>query len=367
MKRKTRVLFIILLIANFNSLTSQTQDQLISFINGQTSTKHEQPIRTIISSEQNVSVTYEIKNGLVIEKQVKGETYQFLNIKDFDYTDQVGYPSIPAHIDIIALPYQAYPKIIIESAQYIEYSGFYLHPSLALASDHVGAPEPLFKKNELQYNKNEFYPSEIVELVEFQKIRETPLAFTEIRPVQFNPVTKKIRVYSNITYRIDFVGAKAKFAKISENTNQSTLNLINNVSINKESLPKVIQKNSKSATNFDYIIVTHPDYMLASRKLAKWKMQLGFKVEIISSSSWNSNDIKDSLFTKYSNYAIKPSYVLFLGDVDKVPGELINNEFISDLYYVCMDGVGDYVADMARGRIAVTSISHPCRIEISPL
>ena len=113
MKRKTTVLFIILLIATFNSLTSQTQDQLISFINGQISTKHEQPIRTIISSEQNVSVTYEIKNGLVIEKQVKGETYQFLNIKDFNYTDQVGYPSIPAHIDIVALPYQALPNTVL--------------------------------------------------------------------------------------------------------------------------------------------------------------------------------------------------------------------------------------------------------------
>ena len=68
---------------------------------------------------------------------------------------------------------------------------------------------------------------------------------------------------------------------------------------------KQIEDTLDTAKYFDYIIVTHPDYMLASRKLAKWKMQLGFKVEIISSSSWNSNDIKDSLFTKYSNYAIK--------------------------------------------------------------
>tara|TARA_B100000809_G_scaffold30391_1_gene26377 strand:- start:1594 stop:5631 length:4038 start_codon:yes stop_codon:yes gene_type:complete len=359
MKSKNLVLFIILIIATFGSLYSQNNNQLISFIDEKTPIKQEQPKRTVISSEKSVSVTYEISNGLVIEKKVKGETYKFLNIKDFDYTDQVGFPSIPSHIDIVALPYQAKPKIIIESADFIEYSGFYLHPTLALASDHIGASEPLFEKNELQYNKNEFYPSKLVELVELQKIRETPLAFTEIHPVQFNPVTKKIRVYSKITYRIDFEGAKAKFSEISKNTNQSTLNIINNISINNKSLPKIIHQDSKSAAktvaNFDYIIVTHPDYIMASKELAKWKMQLGFKVEIISSSSWNSNNIKDSLHTKYNNYATKPSYVLFMGDVDKVPGELINNQFITDLYYVCMDGVGDYVADMARGRIAVTS------------
>ena len=156
MKNKITALFISLLTTTFSSLTSQTANQLISFIDGQTPTIQEQPTRTIISSEKSVSVTYEITNGLVIEKQVKGDAYQFLNIKDFDYTDQVGYPSIPAHIDIVALPYQAQPKIIIESADYIEYAGFYLHPTLSLASDHIGAPEPLFEKNELQYSKNEF-------------------------------------------------------------------------------------------------------------------------------------------------------------------------------------------------------------------
>ena len=66
---------IILLIATFNSLTSQTQDQLISFINGQISTKHEQPIRTITIPYDLIGILeYIINNKLNLR-----DVHQLLN------------------------------------------------------------------------------------------------------------------------------------------------------------------------------------------------------------------------------------------------------------------------------------------------
>ncbi|MDG1841737.1 MAG: C25 family cysteine peptidase [Crocinitomicaceae bacterium] len=361
MKNITKIFFIGFLSLAFNSIIAQQKPKLLSFVQSNVLQTYEAPKRTLTSTDNNVLLTYETPNCLVSNKSVKGVNYQFLTIKNFDYTDKVGFPAIPAHIDIIALPYDAQPKIQIVSAEYIEYSGYYLHPILSLASDEIGAPEPSFEINVAQYNKDEFYPSKLVEVVELQKICGTPLAFTQIHPVQFNPVSKKIRVYSKITYRVDFVGSNRTFSEISSNINQGSLNVLNNVAINNASIPKTIQKKSnsqlKNSGNSDYIIFTHPNFINASKALAKWKMQLGYKVEILSNSSWTSSQIKDSLHAKYNTYTPKPSFVLFMGDIDKVPGELINNEFVSDLYYVCMDGSGDYVADMARGRIAAASPS----------
>ena len=68
-----------------------------------------------------------------------------------------------------------------------------------------------------------------------------------------------------------------------------------------------------------------------------------------------SSDLKDTVSARYSSWTPRPDYVAFLGDVDKVPGEVIDGFFSCDLYYVCMDGAGDYFADMAGGRISVNS------------
>ncbi|MAO32280.1 MAG: hypothetical protein CL824_02130, partial [Crocinitomicaceae bacterium] len=192
---KNQIIFLLtsILILAFNSINSQ--NKLISFTDNETALVHKEPTRTIESSETNVIIKYSIPNCLVSNKKVQGVDYQFLNIKNFDHINEVGFPSIPSHIDIVALPYESKTKITIESVEYIEYSNYYLHPILSLASDEIGAPEPSFEINKAQYEKNEFYPKNLVDIVDFQKFSGTSLAFAELHPVQFNPVTKKIRVY----------------------------------------------------------------------------------------------------------------------------------------------------------------------------
>jgi hypothetical protein len=45
--------------------------------------------------------------------------------------------------------------------------------------------------------------------------------FVQIRPVQFNPVTKTIRVYSKIKYKVEFIGGSNSFSFVSERSTEN--------------------------------------------------------------------------------------------------------------------------------------------------
>ncbi|MCH2021553.1 MAG: C25 family cysteine peptidase [Saprospiraceae bacterium] len=358
---KTSTIFLIVCFSIiFNSISfGQTTSTILSSTNLGNKDKLISPERFIINNnEVFIELEYKIENIFVSNKNVNGVDYQYLNVKDFDYMDEVGNPAIPSHIDIIAMPEGARPLITIVASEYIEYQGYNLHPVLELASDSIGAPEPSFELNTLQYDKNAFFPSKLVEVVEFQKMREAGLTYVEVRPVQFNPVTKTIRVYSKIQYKVEYINPLKSFQDLALNNSINYLNVLNNVALNSDVLPKRTQIGGvRSGANANYIIITHPDYLTSAQDLADWKMQLGYTVEIVSKSGWTYTEIKDSLSLKYNSYSPRPDYVVFIGDVDKVPGEIINSNFATDLYYVCMDGSSDYTADMARGRISIANAS----------
>ncbi|MFC1734157.1 C25 family cysteine peptidase, partial [candidate division KSB1 bacterium] len=127
--------------------------------------------------------------------------------------------------------------------------------------------------------------------------------------------------------------------------------------INKKLQNKGILKSSSNQTT-DYIIITHSNYDAAAKALAEWKSQLGYTVEIISKSSWTSSDVKNEIHSIYQNLTPKPDYFVIIGDHPDVPGEVLNtmgSAFASDLYYACMDGSNDFIADMAQGRITVSN------------
>jgi len=139
---------------------------------------------------------------------------------------QVGAPALPAKNEVIAIPRGAEGEIIIIEANYKEYDGFMIHPALEPARDTEGAPEPKFEKDEKIYSTNEFFPKNVVEITNTGISRGTKLVYVEVRPVQFNPVTKKIRVYSNIKYKLVKHGGESNFDYIKQENSEHYINML---------------------------------------------------------------------------------------------------------------------------------------------
>nr|MBC8147952.1 T9SS type A sorting domain-containing protein [Bacteroidota bacterium] len=314
----------------------------------------------IINSENEsfVDVEYSFSGLHIINETVGNITYQKLIIDGYGQLNEVGKPSLPSHTDLIALTENSNATIVIEEVITKEYSGYMVYPVLEPAIDTKDAPNPEFQIDYATYNTNKFFPENIVEIIDIQKLRGIPLAMVNICPVQFNPVTGKIRVYEKIRYRVQYNGGTKSYDRIDRESSNNFKRILQNVVINKTAVPGASQTKS-SGDNKDYIIITTTNYANAADTLAKWKSQMGYNVDIVTKASWTSAQVKDSIHTKYQNWTPKPDYFVIIGDQADVPGELLaapsSLTFASDLYYACMDGTGDYIPDMAHGRISVTS------------
>lgn len=317
------------------------------------------PVRQILESTENTMVIrYEFSGFGMASARNENISYQYLQINEFPKMGQIGKPALPAHNDMILVPGGEMQIQIIE-APYKEYSGFNIFPSLEPASDEAGQPEPAFIMDQVVYSTNAFWPSNIVEIETQLKIRGVDYAVVQIRPIQYNPVTKVIRVYDYIKYKLVFSGSNLIYKNSKSTNSNNFLNSMQNGVLNSDLIPQKAESTAKSSSNYDIILLTTPSYQAAADTLIQWKRQLGYNVKLIAQSSWTSSAVMDSVHNIYSNQSVHPDYLIILGDHADVPAQIITylttKSYYTDLYYVCMDGTGDYLADMARGRISVSN------------
>jgi hypothetical protein len=367
MNSKIFIPSVILTILSFGNLI-YSQSSFLSFKNGESKFVEQKTNTERILSKSDThgaDITFHFDGAYISQKNVKGEEYQFVTIDGLTHIGTTGAPAVPVRNEIIAMPRGSDGIIQIIESEYYEYQAYNIHPVLEPARDTEGSPEPEFKKDEKVYSTDSFFPGNIVEIVSVAINRNTPLAKVQIRPVQYNPVTQTIRVYTKISFNITYTGGDESFEYIAEDNSLHYTNLLKLNVLNSEVIPDGIQKNQTNKTESkNYIIITHTEYEAQANELANWKRQMGYGVEIISNSDWTPSTVKTAVEDRYDTWIPKPDYLLIIGDHNgsfPVPG---NNRpapngtdsFATDLYYVCMDGTYDWHPDMAHGRISVSSI-----------
>ncbi|MBT4967635.1 MAG: hypothetical protein HOM80_01360, partial [Bacteroidetes bacterium] len=361
MIKKANLLGALLLISSF--VFAQTN--FLSFNQNESLFNDKMPVRSVDEKDNNgLIVEYQFPGVFVSQIADNGMDFQNLHIKGFTNLKERGKPALPSHTDIIALPLGTENvSIKILSAEKQEYDNYMIYPSLRLATGRWGDPEPTFEIDQDFYNSNINYPNVPVDVVEINKIRGMNMAFVQLCPIQFNPAEGKIIVYSKIKYKIEFQKQSGFIDKRSSN---NYLKTIPNFILNDYSIKNEIRQNDYTRALADqmrgesksYIIITHSKYKQAADSLAQWKMQLGYGVEVISKSFWTADDVRNEIKTRYDSWDPKPDYFVIIGDNEDVPGDNIlspsNDEFHTDLYYACMDGLNDYMPDIAHGRISVS-------------
>lgn len=293
--------------------------------------------------------------------KVEDQAYQFVRMKDFTHTKEVGKPALPCINELIAIPQFADVQITVLHSVYEDYTvEVPVHPALQPATDTYGAGEPQFEIDEQFYATDQFYPQNIIQLEGTHYLRELSFGVFNLQPVQYNPVQGILRVYSELVYEVKFSGG-LQFLDVAQHSGHF-LEMVPGLFLNGASLQQEIDAKGPVSlsvpANPNYIIITHTNYLAAAQQLAAWKQQLGYTVEIVSGTTWTEASVQSAITSRYNAWTPKPDYVLIIGDFPDVPGRVIAGSYgtySTDLYFVCMGGSNDFVADMARGRISVTT------------
>lgn len=290
------------------------------------------------------------------------DMYQFIRIKGFTHTKDVGKPALPTINELIAIPKGSDVNINIIESEYIDLVAEYpVYPALEPATDTYGAPEPDFIIDEGFYQIDQFSPNELIALEGTHQWRDLGFGIFNITPVQYNPVRKIIRVYTRIHFAIEFTGG-TEFIDVEQHSDHFLSMVakpfLNSVSIQNEVAGKSTSANSHTNVTPNYIIVSHATYMSAAERLAAWKEQLGHVVELLDGTNMTYSQIRNEVHNRYNAWTPKPDFFLIIGDHPDIPGLVKTGSYgtyATDLFYVCMGGGNDFVPDMAKGRISVAT------------
>ncbi len=320
------------------------------------------PEVSLLTSDAN-ELVFEIGfPGMLTQEVVnEGITYQTLFIPGGGRTSNFGWAELPTFGRFIAVPLEAEPQIEVLEYTAQTLTGYNVYPVQEQPVDKVGAPEPEFVKDEDFYQKNEFYPDRMAFVGEPKIIRGCPVSLFTLFPVQYNPATGELRIYSHMKVRVTFEGGTGVFVDPARRSPYFEP-LYENLLLNYSSLGTPSQSGGKGDTGCDFLIITHPDFEAWAESLAAWKNLTGISTWVKSTDEIGPDTTSIRLYIQnaYYTWSPPPSFVLFVGDAEFVPvfyrttHPYDGYKTGTDLYYITVDGI-DFYPDLYAGRISVDS------------
>ncbi len=298
----------------------------------------------------------EIKEKFLTEE---GETYNFIGLDEFGYLTKIGSPKLPYRG--ISLLTAEDPKLKIEilESEIEVRENYKIYPVQSPLWAVIGEQQEIcFVKDEKAYCRDSFYPRAPVALIGTMTYRGVPVTQVGISPIQFNPVTSKLKIYRSLTVRITY---NPVISSRMTQSNAKDISLLKNVAVNISNIPNTTRELNEDY-NDDILIVTVPKLAEAAESLAVWHRMKGYDVKIDSRDSWTTESIKSTTDDFYNNTTPKPGYVIILGDHEDLPATRIEkngfaNALNTDVYYSSTGGENDFVPEMSLGRISADNVS----------
>lgn len=342
----------------------------------------ERPERRVSVSPDGVTVTYEFKHAVVLSDPDVADYYLW-RISGFGHSVVPGEPDVPVRWDSFALPEgcASFTVSVLESACV----DVPLRLSPARAPQPEGKESPAVVPDIAPYEG--WFPREVVETGEVRVYRGRSVAEVGVYPVRYDWKNGVVRACSKIVYRVTFgegglrSAPEGRIAPDDSFLDNTTLN----GNVGAAGYEMFRSAGDTGSAGKDYLILSTPEFEEAVRRLADWKRTFGFGVHTRLRGDWTPERIKSAVKEVYRS-APSLYYLLIVGDHDDVPAEdmartIVNNKgyafdyrYVTDYYYGCVDGEGDVLADLYRGRLpvstameAVTVVDKIIRYERNPV
>jgi len=214
MLRKSVVIVLGLMFSCFFNQSSYGQERWISF----SSPVKSKPVFNLqYSGNEKVLFTVEIVGMGIRDILEQGGNYQRVMVPDQRVYEKVGFPEIPVVRQLIAIPDCDDVKLTVTPMDCIELEGYYIYPVPRrverYAPDGYVYPEEEFTINDHVYSVDCYFPNYYGRFSESGSIREQRVISVEIYPIQFNPIAKKIRIYSSLKIELNFISPKSAVVK----------------------------------------------------------------------------------------------------------------------------------------------------------
>lgn len=357
MKTRIRLLVFVCVMTVCNVVRSQTWVTLDG------SAENTMPTVSVVESSTSKYVADITLHGFYSTGIVKnGTTFYKLNIGNDATLSTVGEPALPIITRLLGIPYGENCSVSVEETSWTLVGSTKVWPfqKPLLETEQ----EQAFALSSAAYNM-ETYNSEIVRKGDVMKWRGINNVSVSVCPFKYMPKSGKLYVLKKFKLIVNFDSPSSSQARVQKIKSQSNgFGIFDNADVLLSSSGSGETDGPTDSDSYDYLIIVGNNSVIQNsqtmKDFRKWKACKGYRTMLTSTATTGSTcaEIKNYIKEKRNTYGI--SYVLFVGDDDKIPLYSWHNacgEAKSDYWYGCLDGDNDIQADVAIGRFSTNSLS----------
>ncbi len=318
-----------------------------------------------------VDISYNMSQFTLNSLNYRGEEMSEIGMTAIVLPNIAGCPNLPSDSRLMAIPQGAKATLEVVSCETQIIEGVNIAPALRIQAESE-KPDMNYVKDMKVYAKDAFYPENPF-VIGSSYIRGVDAAAVSVTPFQYNPVTKQLKVYTNVELSVKFEGGNGHFG---DNRLRSPYwdNILATELINYDQLPvidyaaRMQQWLRDGEEGAEYIIVTPNNDAWAeyANQLKDFRTRQGIitRVYRLDEMPANStNELKAWFHNAYNTWEIAPVAVCLLGDhgtnmAQYIPAETVSHPLgscITDNQYA--DVSGDNLPDMVFSRLIAQSAS----------
>jgi len=284
---------------------------------------------------------------------------------------EAGAPNLHKLTRSILIPDNDEMKVEVISSEFIEISNILIAPSKGTFNRKIKPETVPYAYNET-YQQNAFYPGKLVDLGDPYVLRDFRGQTIHAYPLQYNPISKTLRIYTTIVVKITSNNKKSEKnpliqtgsrESIDKEFNDTYKNHFLNYSTASSLLPTPIDEKGKM------LIISRVDCIPVMKPFITWKKLKGIETEIVGIDVVGNSSA--SILTYIKNYYTNNptlKFVLFVGDYEDITAPIVsektvtgdgdntNNAGPSDIYYGNLVGTDDY-PEIFVGRFSCASVA----------
>lgn len=162
-------------------------------------------VRVMSSDDRKLVFEYLSESPFFTPFSMEGKSYVGVQLKNCGNLSEEGKPVLPVRTLLVGVP--PYARVIAKTVdvQYAELEGYHVIPAPKIKTDGKGSViETSYRKDTETYSRDSFFPSGPVEVGDASWLRHQRVVSVSLFPVQWNPVSGRLRICKKMVVEIDF-------------------------------------------------------------------------------------------------------------------------------------------------------------------
>ena len=270
-----------------------------------------------------------------------------------------GAPDLPLFAVPVLIGDRAEMEVQVKESRYQDFEGVEVAPSKGNFSRQINPDEVPFRYGEA-YTQNRFFPDAQARLDEPYILRDFRGQNILVYPFAYNPVTKTLRVYTQLTLTMRKTGDNGSNAKMSRKAGPAKMA----PEADAMYAHRFINYRERTAKyNFvpdegEMLVICPPSYLDAMQPFVAWKNESGRPTTLVNLNDIGGNSIsqiKSFILSHYNNSNENLCYVLLVGDYNAITPKSMNGG-CSDIWLGQLEGNDNY-PEVFVGRFSVESVA----------